>query len=88
VTKLRDNNTARVKGISGEVKMMYSADKVTLEFANFRQVNQDLTAFDLSRFSRNAGTEITGIMGMQLLDLFASISLDYRDGRVKFDYKH
>lgn len=87
ITKLRNNSQMRVKGISGEVKMMYSADKVTLEFATFRQLNQDLTAFDLSRVSRAAGTEVTGIMGMPLLGLFSSITLDYRDGRVKFEYK-
>ena len=88
VTKLRDDPRTRIKGISGDVKMVYSADKVTLEFARFRQVNQDITAFDLSGFSRGAGTEITGIMGLSLLDLFASITLDYRDGRIKFDYKN
>ena len=65
--------------------MMYSADKVTLEFAGYRQQNQNLTAFDLSSFSRNANAEITGIMGLPLLGLFSSITLDYRDGRLKFD---
>ena len=88
VTRLRDNTSARIKGISGEVKMVYSADKVTLDFAGFRQVNQNLTAFDLSHASRSAGAEITGIMGLPLLDLFASITLDYRDGRIRFDYKN
>ncbi len=86
VTKLRSDPRVRIKGISGEVKMVYSAEKVTLEFAHFRQENQDLTAFDLSRFSRGAGAEITGIMGLPLLHLFRSVTIDYRDGRIKFDY--
>ena len=87
VTKLRTDPRTRINGISGDVKGVYSADKVTLEFAHYRQVNQDITAFDLSGFSRSAGAEITGIMGLPLLTLFASVTVDYRDGRVLFDQK-
>ena len=45
----------RVKGISGNVANVYSADKVVLQFANFRQPIDGMTAFDLTRFSRGAG---------------------------------
>ncbi|MGD0362327.1 MAG: aspartyl protease family protein [Bryobacteraceae bacterium] len=77
----------RVRGISGKVKNVYEADKIVLQFATFRQLNLDLTSFDLAGFSRGAGLEFSGIMGLPLIGMFASVTLDYRDGCVKFDYK-
>jgi hypothetical protein len=50
-------------------------------------LNLGLTSFDLTGFSRGAGLEVSGIMGLPLIGLFASVTLDYRDGCVKFDYK-
>jgi tetratricopeptide (TPR) repeat protein len=85
VTKVRDNDHMHVRGISGSVKNVYSADKAMLEFSHFRQPNQDLTAFDLSSISRGAGTEISGILGFTTLRLF-TIKIDYRDGLVDFIY--
>ncbi len=87
VTKLRDDNYMKVKGISGNVRNVYKADKVVIQFANFRQQIDDMTSFDLTGISRNAGVEVTGIMGVPLLLRFRSITLDYRDGRIKFEYK-
>jgi len=77
----------RVRGISGRVKNVYEADKIVLRFATFQQLNLGLTSFDLTGFSRGAGLEVSGIMGLPLIGLFASVTLDYRDGCVKFDYK-
>jgi len=77
----------RVRGISGKVKDVYQADKIVLQFATFRQLNLDLTSFDLTGLSRGAGMEFSGIMGLPLIGMFASVTLDYRDGCVKFDYK-
>jgi hypothetical protein len=86
ITKVHDSQHS-VRGISGKVKMVYQADKIVLQFAGFRQLNLDLVSFDLSGFSRGADMEISGIMGLPLLGLFESVTLDYRDGRIKFDYK-
>jgi hypothetical protein len=77
----------RVRGISGKVKNVYQADKIVLQFATFRQLNLDLTSFDLTSISRSAGLEVSGIMGLPLIGMFASVTLDYRDGCVKFAYK-
>ena len=87
VTKVHDDSRMRFKGISGAVKNVYSADKVELQFAGFRQTNLDLVSFDISGVSRGAGIEISGIMGIQLLTLFNSLTIDYRDGMIRFDYK-
>ena len=86
ITKVRDSAN-QVRGISGKVRMVYSADKVVVQFAHFRQQMHDLTSFDLRGFSRGAGAEIGGIMGLPLIGMFRSVTLDYRDGRVRFDYK-
>ncbi|HLN01644.1 MAG TPA: aspartyl protease family protein [Bryobacteraceae bacterium] len=77
----------QVRGISGKVKMVYDADKVVVQFATFRQKIRDITSFDLRGFSRGAGAEVGGIMGLPLIGMFESVTLDYRDGRIKFDYK-
>jgi tetratricopeptide (TPR) repeat protein len=63
ITNVHDSQD-RVRGISGKVKMVYQADKIVLQFANFRQLNLDLASFDLTGFSRGAETEISGIMGL------------------------
>ena len=87
ITKIRDSENVRVHGVSGRVKMVYEADKIVLQFANFRQQIRELTSFDLSAISRAAGGEVAGIMGLPLIGLFDSVTLDYRDGRIKFNYK-
>ena len=86
VTKVRTDDEMEVEGISGKVKKVYSADKAVLQFAHFRQENQDLIAMDLSRISNSAGTEVSGILGFVTLR-FMVIKIDYRDGLVDFEYK-
>jgi tetratricopeptide (TPR) repeat protein len=86
ITKVHGSEV-RVRGISGKVKMVYDADKVVVQFSTFRQQIRDLTSFDLRDFSRGAGAEIGGIMGLPLIGMFESVTLDYRDGCIKFDYK-
>ena len=86
ITKVHGSEV-QVRGVSGKVRQVYDADKVVLQFANFRQRIRDIISFDLTSSSRGAGTEISGIMGLPLMGIFESVTLDYRDGRVKFDYK-
>jgi hypothetical protein len=45
-----------------------------------------MTSFDMWPQSRGIGTEISGFLGLPVLSLF-TITIDYRDGVVKFDYK-
>jgi tetratricopeptide (TPR) repeat protein len=86
VTKVRGDPDMIVKGISGSVKNVYSADKAVLQFGRLRQENQDLMAFDLTSLSESAGTEVSGILGFTLLHLL-DLKIDYRDGLVDFEYK-
>jgi tetratricopeptide (TPR) repeat protein len=83
VTKVRTDSDMTIKGLSGTVKNVYSADKAILQFSHYRQENQDLTAFDLSKISRDVGTEVSGILGFTTLRMF-ELKIDYRDGLVDF----
>jgi tetratricopeptide (TPR) repeat protein len=85
VTKVRGDDMI-VKGLSGSVKKVYSADKAILQFGHLRQENQDLLSFDLSGVSDHAGTEVSGTLGFVMLHLL-DLKIDYRDGLVDFDYK-
>jgi hypothetical protein len=87
VAKLHNAEHMVVKGVSGKVKMLYQADQVYLQFASFRQKNLDLTSFDLSPISRGAGLEVSGILGLPVLSMFHSLTIDYRDARINFEYK-
>ncbi len=85
VTKVRSDPNAHIKGLSGTVANVYSADKATLRFSHFSQKNLDIVSFDLSKISKNTGTEVSGILGFQLLHML-QVKIDYRDGLVDFAY--
>ncbi|HTU42442.1 MAG TPA: aspartyl protease family protein [Candidatus Aquilonibacter sp.] len=83
ITRLTADSEKIVRGISGSVNQVYSAEKTVLEFGNLRQEDQDLTAFDLSSASQSVGTEISGTLGFETLRGL-NIKIDYRDGLVHF----
>ena len=85
VTKVRSDETLKVKGLSGEVNKVYSADSATLQFDNVRQPNQDLVTFDLSGISKNLGVEVSGFLGFSTFRQL-EMKIDYRDGLVQFVY--
>ena len=85
VTKVSSDETVRVRGLNGEVKKVYSSDQAELRFAHFQQRNLDIITLDLSSFSRDMGTEVSGLLGLPVLRMF-EIKLDYRDGLVDFGY--
>jgi tetratricopeptide (TPR) repeat protein len=85
VTRVRSNENMIVKGISGQVDNVYSADKTVLQFGNLRQENQEMTAFDTKPISDGIGTEVSGFLGFVLLR-FLDIKIDYRDSLVDFQY--
>ena len=84
-TKLHGNEYMRVKGISGNVKEVFEADKAELQFAHFRQQNLGLTAFNLNNFTQHRDVRMAGILGLPILMMFR-LDLDYRNGLVKLDY--
>jgi tetratricopeptide (TPR) repeat protein len=85
VTKVRSDPRMQIRGLSGTVKTVYSADKAVIQFSHFRQENQDLIAFDLSKISKHTGTEVSGMLGFGMLRML-TMKIDYRDGLVDFEY--
>jgi tetratricopeptide (TPR) repeat protein len=85
VTNVGDDPNIHVKGVSGEVKNVYSADKLTLAFAHLRQEYQDMISVDMKNVSDGAGTEISGTLGFTVLRML-DIKIDYRDALVWFGY--
>jgi tetratricopeptide (TPR) repeat protein len=85
VTKVHGDSDTIVKGISGSVKNVYSANKAVLQFGHLRQENQDMLSFDTSLISQSNGTEVSGFLGFVMLR-FLDIKIDYRDALVDFSY--
>ena len=85
VTKISRNDNFKVKGISGEVKDVYTADNASLQFARFKDDRQNLITFSMDGPSKAWGTEVSGILGFRMLRLL-DIKIDYRDGLVDFIY--
>ena len=79
----RDAKTG-IRGLSGKVGDVYQTGNVLLEFAGFAQKNMGMTAIDTWELSHRLGTEISGFLGLPVLDLF-TLTIDYRDGLVKFE---
>ena len=65
---------------------MYQTGNWCCEFAGFAQKNLAMTAIDTWELSHRLGTEISGFLGLPVLDLF-TLTIDYRDGLVKFERK-
>ena len=86
VTKINSDPRAHVGGISGTVAKVYRADKATLRFSRFSKDGQDVLTFDLSNLCRNTGTEVSGILGFEVLGML-HVKIDYRDGLVDFAYE-
>ena len=85
VTKINRDETFHVKGLSGDVKDVYVADKANLRFAHLKQDRQGLVTFSLDGISNSLGTEVSGTLGFRMLILL-DIKIDYRDGLVNFTY--
>jgi len=85
VTKVSSDSTRTIKGLSGNVKEVFRADQLTLQFGRFRQKNVDIVAFDTKSISDDVGTEVSGILGFAMLRIL-EIKIDYRNGLVDFLY--
>jgi len=84
VSKLNHDDKTSIGGLSGKVGDVYQTGNVVLEFAGFAQKNLAMTAIDTWELSHRLGTEISGFLGLPVLDLF-TLTIDYRDGLVKFE---
>lgn len=86
VSKLSRETKLRMTGVNGQVADLYQTGAVLLQFAGFEQRNLGMTSVDTWEQSRRLGTEISGFLGLPVLDLF-TLTIDYRDGLVNFERK-
>ena len=85
VTKVHSQDSISVHGVSGKVDKVYTADNITFRFANVSQRVEDVVAFSTSTVSKNLDMEVGGFIGITALGQM-TISIDYRDGLMKFAY--
>ena len=85
VSKVSSDDTIRVLGLNGDVNKVYSSDRATLRFGHLQQPNLGILTLDLSTLSRHTGTEVSGLLGFEMLRVL-EVKLDYRDGLVDFEY--
>jgi tetratricopeptide (TPR) repeat protein len=83
--KVHGDDLTVVKGLSGKTNKVWEADDILLQFAHFRQRNLGMIVADLNNSGRPAQVRMSGIFGLPVLALFR-LTIDYRNGLVKFDY--
>jgi tetratricopeptide (TPR) repeat protein len=84
VSNLNRSDKTGLRGLNGRVGDVYETGNLVLSFAGFEQKNLGITAFDTWELSHRLGTEISGFLGLPILDLF-TLTIDYIDGLVKFE---
>ena len=84
VSGTRLNFTNSMPTVSGAKVQIYR-DSFDLQFANLSLDHKDhILEFDPSTIEQNAGMEVAGMVGFDILQSLA-IHIDYRDGLVAFD---
>jgi len=87
VTKLHTEPGIKIRGLSGSVNKVMTADKAVLQFGRFSQENQELISWDFSKINKALGTEVSGFLGFATLRMF-ELKIDYRDGLVDFVFNN
>jgi len=84
ISSTKVNFTNSVQTVSGGTVQLYR-DSFNFQFASLSLDNQGhILDFDPSAIDENAGFEVAGMIGFDMLHALA-IHLNYRDGLVKFD---
>jgi predicted aspartyl protease len=85
VTKVHSQDIISVRGVNGKVDKVFTADSITFKFANVAQKVDGVVAFATPTVSKNLNMEVAGFIGITALGQM-TISIDYRDGLMKFAY--
>lgn len=85
VAQISVDSRTQIKGLSGSVGKVYRTGQATLTFGRYRQEGQNIVTLDLANISGFTGTEVSGILGYDMLRLL-EVKIDYRDGLVDFHY--
>jgi len=81
VTKVYRDSQTMVKGLSGTVDKIYSADHIELQCGQVQYYIANEATLDLVPLSNQIGTEISGVLGT-IAFLQLDVRIDYRDGLV------
>jgi len=85
VTHVFSDPNSSVKGVSGNVSNVFVGNNITFRFAHLQQEHPNVLSFDMSGISKGTGTEISGLIGFDMLGLLV-VKIDYRDGLMDFQY--
>jgi predicted aspartyl protease len=85
VAKVSKGSWLEVAGISGQVKKTWTTGPMTLYFSHLGAPSSGLLAIDTSRLGKDAGVEVSGLIGAPTLHQL-TMSIDYRDNLVHFTY--
>ncbi|MGH9617414.1 MAG: aspartyl protease family protein [Acidobacteriaceae bacterium] len=85
VGKVHTDFDDRVTGLNGQVKKLYTANRVDVVFANLRAPLASVMVMNLDSLNQSNGTELSGILGLETLR-FLTVDIDYRDGLIHLDY--
>ena len=83
-TYVTRDNAWPVYGVNGAVRQTFRTGPVNLEFDNLSYTRMAEHSVDLKIDSEKAGTEMSGILGFDILRNF-DIKFDFRDGLIHFD---
>ncbi|HEV2462472.1 MAG TPA: aspartyl protease family protein [Acidobacteriaceae bacterium] len=84
VSKPGRDFTYEMQTVSGAKEEFYR-DHFDLRFANLPVIqHRSIVEYDLATVSKNAGVQVAGILGLDILDSLV-VHLDYRDGLVRFE---
>jgi Flp pilus assembly protein TadD len=75
-----------VSGVQGNVDRVSRVSRVSLAFAGFRQQDLSLDAISLEDLSDSMGAALGGILGLSSFGQLA-LTLDYREGTVRFEHR-
>ncbi len=84
LAKLRSAAEVPLGGISGRIDQVDAADDLKFKFGGFSVRCLDTLSINMKRHDDDLGMEVAGFLGFPMLKLF-SITLDYRNGLVKFE---
>jgi len=85
VTTVHLDSKRSIHGMSGKVGEVYKANEVEFRFGGIQQKERNAVCFAIPAVSKDAGIEVSGFIGATTLSKM-TVSIDYRDGLVKFDY--
>lgn len=85
VTKVHSDSDLDIRGVSGKVAKVYTADRIVFKFAHVKQENREIPTFEFPQISRNMGAEVSGFIGITTLGQL-TVKIDYRDGLIDFRY--